>query len=111
MDTRKAQLMELLVHISMVSMQMVLVLQGEILVSIYGHLLLAYKQILLILSIMLLALVPLVALKPLLHLLVVTTFVSLVVKDTIRAVGFIMLIVCGMVSSVEQLRECVVELL
>ena len=90
---------------------MVLALQEEILVSMYGHSLLAYKHIVLILSIMLFALVPLVAVKPLLHLLVVTTFVSLVVLKILIAIGSTMLIVCGMVSSVEQSREDVVELL
>ena len=90
---------------------MVLALQEKVLVSMYGHLLLVYKQILSVLLVLWFALVPLVAVKPLLHLLVVTTFVSLVVRDIIRAVGSTMLIICGMVSSVEQSREGVVKLL
>ena len=49
--------------------------------------------------------------KQFLHLLVMTTSVSLLVQDILITVGSTMLIVCGMVSSVEQSKEGVVELL
>ena len=49
--------------------------------------------------------------RRLLQLLVVTTFASQLVLQVITVTGSTMLIICGMVSSVELSREGVVELL
>ena len=91
---------------------MALVLPTEIHESTFGHMLLVYRKTLLLYNLMVdsnVLVLPVVH-KQFLHLLVVTTFVSLVVLDILTTLQSIP-IVCGMVSSVEQSREGVVELL
>ena len=72
--------------------------------------LLAYRKILFLQMVNMNVLVILVVHSYLLHLFIMTTSVSLVVQDILTYANSTP-IVCGMVSSVEQSREGVVELL
>ena len=91
---------------------MALVLPVETHENTYGLTLEVYKKILFLSRVNSNVLALLAAHRQLLYLLVVTIFVSLVVQEILRTVGFMMLTICAwMVSSVEQSREGAVELL
>ena len=90
---------------------MALVLPMEIQENTYGLMLEVFKKILLLFRVKMYVLVLLVVHRQFLLLLVMTTSVSLLVQDILITVGSTMPIVCEMVSSVEQSKEGVVELL
>ena len=85
------------------------VLPVEIHKGTFRHMLLVDRKFFILMVNMNVLVLPVVH-RQFLHLLVVTTFVSLVVLDILTTLQSIP-IVCGMVSSVEQSREGVVELL
>ena len=92
-------------------MWMALVLPMEILISTYGPSWLKHKKTLWILTVSMSVPALLAVYRHHLHLLAMTTSVNLAVLGTFNTTGFIIVIVCGIDSSVGLLREDVVELL